>query len=140
VRYEDLVRDPEPTFRTVGEFLDHDLDYGRIQQNSIGRVASPNTVWKEESSPETFSSIDRWKSKLSPPEIATLEDLIGGCLQEFGYSVTTGARGSVPFDPRLSLMRSLYPWYFDAKLFVKSKTVLGRLLVNGERLELTAAV
>jgi len=140
VRYEDLVREPEPTLRAVGEFLDHDLDYARIQQNGIGRVASPNTVWKEESSPETFSSIDRWKSKLSPSEIAALEHLIGDCLQEFGYSVTTGPRGSVPFDPKLSLMRSVYPRYFDAKLFAKSRTVLGRLLVNGERLELTAAV
>jgi hypothetical protein len=37
-------------------------------------------------------------------------------------------------------MRSVYPRYFDAKLFAKSRTVLGRLLVNGERLELTAAV
>ena len=45
VRYEDLVRDPAKTLSTLGEFLDHDLDYRRIQQNPIGRVASPNTIW-----------------------------------------------------------------------------------------------
>jgi len=140
VRYEDLVRDPEKTLRTVGEFLDHDLDYGRIQKNSIGRVSSPNTVWKEESGPETFSSIGRWKNKLSQSEIAALEALIGDCLEEFGYSLSTERRGSARLDSRLSLMRTLYPWYFDAKLFLKSKTVLGRVLVKGGRLELTDPV
>jgi hypothetical protein len=37
-------------------------------------------------------------------------------------------------------MRILYPRYFAAKLFLKSKTFLGRLLVNGGRLELTDPV
>jgi len=46
VRYEDLVCNPEKTLSTLGEFLDHDLDYGRIQKTAVGRVASPNTVWK----------------------------------------------------------------------------------------------
>jgi hypothetical protein len=140
VRYEDLVRDPEKTLRTVGEFLDHDLDYGRIQKNSVGRVASPNTVWKDESNPETFSPIDRWKNKLSPPEVNALEALIGDCLEEFGYSLTTDCRSRAPLGPRLSLVRVLYPRYFDAKLFLKSKTFLGRVLVNGGRLELTDPV
>jgi sulfotransferase family protein len=140
VRYEELVREPEKTLRTVGEFLDHDLDYGHIQKNSVGRVASPNTVWKDESSPETFHPIGRWKNKLSPPEIAALEALIGDGLADFGYSLSAERRGSAPFDSRLALMRILYPRYFDTKLFVKSKTVLGRLLVNGERLELTDPV
>jgi hypothetical protein len=140
VRYEELVREPEKTLHTVGEFLDHDLDYERIQKNSLGRVASPNTVWKEESSPETFHSIDRWKNKLLPSEIAALEGLIGDSLEEFGYSLSGERRGSAPFDSRLALMRILYPRYFETKLFVKSKTVLGRLLVNGERLELTDPV
>jgi hypothetical protein len=34
-------------------------------------------------------------------------------------------------------MRILYPRYFDAKLFLKSKTFLGRVLAKGRRLELT---
>jgi hypothetical protein len=135
VCYEDLVRDPATTLRTVGEFLDHDLDYGRIQKSAIGRVSSPNTVWKNESSPESFSSIDRWKSKLPQAEIAALEALIGDCLKEFGYLLTTERRASAPLDTRLSLMSITYPWYFDAKLFLKDKTIIGRL-VNDERLEL----
>ena len=136
VRYEDLVRDPETTLHAVGEFLDHDLDYGRIQKSAIGRVSSPNTVWKNESTPESFRSIDRWKSKLSQAEIAALEALIGDCLEEFGYSPTSERRDSAPLDTKLNLMGLTYPWYFDAKLFLKSTTFLGRF-VNGGRLELT---
>jgi hypothetical protein len=139
VRYEDLVCHPEKTLSWLGEFLDHDLDYRRIQQAGIGRVASPNTVWKEESNPETFSPVDRWKSKLSQPEIAALEALIGDGLEEFGYPLTTERRSSARLDLRLSLMRILYPRYLETKVFLQSKTVLGRR-AKGTRLELTDPV
>jgi hypothetical protein len=120
--------------RTLGEFLDHDLDYGRIQRNAIGRVVSPNTVWKEESGAQPFSPVNRWKSKLSPPEIAHLESLIGDGLEEFDYPLATERRRRL--EPKLRLMRMLYPPYFGAKLFLQSKTVVGRL-AKGTRLELT---
>jgi len=138
VRYEDLVCHPEKTLSTLGEFLAHDLDYGRIQKTGIGRVASPNTVWKDEAGKEVFSPINRWKTKLSQPEIAALEALIGDCLEEFSYPLTTERRGSARLDPALSLMRIFYPRYFEAKLFLQSKTVVGRL-AKGTRLELTNA-
>jgi hypothetical protein len=134
VRYEELVGHPEKTLRTLGEFLDHDLDYGRIQRNAIGRVVSPNTVWKEESGAQPFSPVNRWKSKLSPPEIAHLESLIGDGLEEFDYPLATERRRRL--EPKLRLMRMLYPPYFGAKLFLQSKTVVGRL-AKGTRLELT---
>jgi hypothetical protein len=138
VRYEELVRHPEKTFTTLGEFLDHDLDYGRIQRNAIGRVLSPNTVWKEESG-ASFSPIDRWKTKLSQPEIAAVEALIGDCLQEFGYARTIERGSAARLDPTLNFMRTFYPRFFDAKLFLQSKTLVGRLC-KGARLELTDPV
>jgi hypothetical protein len=142
VRYEDLVSHPETTLRALGEFLDHDLDYARIQKNPIGRVVSPNTVWKEESGAEPFSPVNRWKTKLSQSEIATLEALIGDCLEEFAYPLTTETRRSssgANLDSSLSFMRMLYPLYFETKLFLQSKTVVGRL-AKGTRLELSDPV
>jgi Sulfotransferase family len=138
VRYEDLVAHPATTLRALGEFLEHDLDHARIQKNPIGRVVSPNTVWKDEASAEPFSPVNRWKTKLSPSEIAMLEALIGDCLQEFAYPLTRDTvRNTVPvnLDPSLSFMRALYPPYFETKLFLQSKTVVGRL-AKGTRLEL----
>ena len=96
----------------------------RHLDNEFSYHDSPNTVWKEEASAETFGPVNRWKTKLSQPEIATLEALIGDCLEEFAYPLTT----ELPSYPRLDLtsMRVFYPRFFDAKLFLNSKTVLGR--------------
>jgi hypothetical protein len=134
VAYEDLVCHPKQTLGELGEFLDHDLDYARIQKAAVGRVATPNTVWKEESGGEAFSPVGRWKTKLSQPEIAGLEALIGDGLTEFGYDLTTDGQNS-GVDSTLRVMRILYPPYFETKLFLQSKTVVGRL-AKGTRLEL----
>jgi Sulfotransferase family len=136
IRYEDLVRDPAKTLSTLGEFLDHNLDYDRIQKTAVGRVSSPNTIWKEESSQERFNPIDRWKSKLSQSEAATLEILIGDGLVEFCYPLTIERRGFTRLHPTLGLMRTLYPPYFETKVFLQSKTILGRR-AKGTRLELS---
>lgn len=139
VRYEDLVRDPANSMAVLGEFLDHDLDFDRIRHNPIGRLSAPNTVWEEESRDQTFSPIGRWKSKLSQPEIAALEALIGGCLEEFAYPLMTKHDDCARLDPILNFMRVFYPRYFETKLFLQTRTVAGRF-ANGARLELTEAV
>ena len=124
VHYEDLVNDPGSTLLHLSEFLDHDLDYDRIRSAGVGRVSSPNSTWKEESLAE-FHPVNRWKEKLSQREIASLEKMIGDCLQEFGYALATKDQ-VFSQDFRLSLMRILYPRYFEAKLSLKSNTPLGR--------------
>jgi hypothetical protein len=134
VRYEELVLHPEKTLTRLGEFLDHDLEYGRIQKNAIGRLLSPNTVWKEETG-ASFNPINRWKTKLFQREISALEALIGNSLDEFAYPLTTGRASSAPMDLTLRLMDIFYPRLFETKLFLQSKTILGRL-ANGARLEL----
>jgi hypothetical protein len=136
VHYEDLVNDPKQTLARLSAFLDHDLNYDRILSTGLGRVSSPNTTWKEES-PAEFHPVDRWKEKLSPREIAALEMLIGDCLDEFGYSLATEDR-QFSLDLRLTLMRVLYPRYFEAKLSLKSNTPLGRF-ASTNPLELTQA-
>jgi hypothetical protein len=135
VRYEDLVQHPEKTLSVLGEYLDHDLEYGRIQRAAMGHVVSPNTVWKEESGAGAFNPVNRWKTKLTPAEIHALEALIGDCLQEFAYPLSTERESSARLDMDLRLMRSFYPRYFDVKLFLQSKTLVGRL-AKGTRLEL----
>jgi hypothetical protein len=140
VHYEDLVNHPEQTLSTLGEFLHHDLNYRRIQKNAKGRVASPNTVWKEEVGAEPFGPVNRWKTKLSQPEIATLEALIGDCLKEFAYPLTTEPPSSPRLDLTSRLMRVFYPQFFDAKLFLNSKTVVGRFGKGALRLELSDPV
>jgi len=136
VHYEDLVNEPRQILARLSAFLDHDLNYDRILNTGLGRVTTPNTSWKEETRVE-FHPVDRWREKLSSREIAALEMLIGDCLQEFGYSLTRNDR-QFALDFRLSLMRALYPRYFDAKLSLKSNTPLGRF-ASTNPLELTEA-
>jgi hypothetical protein len=138
VRYEDIVSYPAETLTELGKFLDHDLDYGRIQKTAVGRVASPNTIWNEESAVASFRPINRWKTKLTQSEIADLEVLIGDGLEEFRYSLTK-RKSTAHLNLSLSLMQMFYPRYFDIKLFLQSKTVVGRI-AKGTRLELADLV
>lgn len=124
MHYEDLVTKPRETLARLGEFLDHDLDYDRIQNTGIGRVSEPNSSFASESRNPGFNPVGRWKEKLSPEEVSLLEGLIGECLQEVGYPLTTSDQRSLP--SRVKIMQALYPRFFDAKLWLKSNTILGR--------------
>ena len=55
VRYEDLVEQPQPPLKRIGEFIGHDLDYARIQQARVGSVDKPLTAFKEELKAGRFS-------------------------------------------------------------------------------------
>ena len=41
VHFEDVVRKPRETLARLGEFIDHDLNYDRIQQNAQGTLRDP---------------------------------------------------------------------------------------------------
>jgi hypothetical protein len=122
VHYEDLVRRPTEVLRSLEAFVEHDLDYQRIAEVGIGSVSAPNTAFKQE---KRFP-IGRWKTDLSEGELATLEGLIGGSLEQMGYEVSTKRSK----HPGLAAMRAAYRLFFEAKLFVKSKLPIGKLLVT----------
>jgi hypothetical protein len=126
VHYEDLIHDPKTTLATLGTFLDHDLDFERIQNTGVGSVRKPNSTFAGEVRQSDFNPVNRWKEKLSPREISMLEMLIGDGLQEFDYPLTDG-HGSSGLEASLRLMRILYPNYFSTKLWLKTHTPLGRL-------------
>jgi hypothetical protein len=127
VHYEDLVSAPAETLATLGQFLDHDLDPERISRAGLGRVREPNSSFqKEESQQNRYKPINRWKDKLSRPEVAGIEALVGNCLEQLGYGLT------VPEEERkLSLkercLRAAYPGFLNAKLWLKVETPVGRL-------------
>jgi hypothetical protein len=122
VRYEDLVRKPAEVLKTLEPFVEHDLDYQRILKAGIGSVTAPNTAFKD----EKRSPIGRWKTDLSAEDLATLEGLIGGGLEQTGYELSTkGSRSS-----GLAAMRATYRLYFETKLYVKTRTPVGKWLVT----------
>ena len=134
VHYEDLVSSPQETLETLGKFLDHDLDYRRIQQTSLGRLSESNSSFREEPKEKRANPVGRWKNRLSPNEVAALEALIGGCLEEVGYSLTTPQTDRKP-TLRRKFMRVLYPAFLSSKVWLRTRTPVGRF-ANLSALEL----
>lgn len=125
IRYEDLVTNPRETLGRLGSFIDHDLDYDRIQSAGLGRLSETNSSFREEGK-ETIKPLGRWKERLAQADVAALEATVGECLEENGYELSLPAaerRRSL----RQSWMRGIYPAFFDAKLWLKVHTPFGKL-------------
>jgi hypothetical protein len=125
VRYEDLVAKPHETLATLGRFLDHDLDYDRIQRTSLGRLSETNSSFREEGAQATSHPQGRWKQRLTHADIAALEATVGESLQENGYELSLPA-AERRRNLRLSAMRKIYPAYLETKQWLKVSTPLGR--------------
>jgi hypothetical protein len=125
VHYEDVVETPRETLARIGAFLDHDLDYDRIQQNAQGSMVDPNSSFRGDGQEKESNPVGRWKTVLSTAEIAQVESLIGEQLRETGYEPVTPADRRVRSFP-VRLMGFLYPIYFDAKLWLKTYTPLAK--------------
>ncbi len=126
IRYEDLVADPRRTLKSLSEFLDHDLDYDRIQTVALGTINKTNSSFREEAADAGFNPVQRWKQRLSPDQVASLEWQVGKTLEAVGYSRTISEHGWKP-GIRDKWLRMVYPSFLESKLWVKMNTRLGRL-------------
>jgi hypothetical protein len=124
VRYEDLVQQPRETLAELAEFLDHDLDYERIQKVALGSVRDPNSSFKGDG--QEHNPVGRWKTILSSAEIAQLESAIDDLLVKLKYPPATPVVEMTRTGP-VRRMCALYPTVFDTKLWLKSNTPLGRM-------------
>jgi hypothetical protein len=129
VHYEDVVEKPRETLAQIGAFIDHDLDYDRIQQNAQGSMVDPNSSFRGDGQEKESNPVGRWKTVLTAEETAQMEYLIGRELQAAGYSVTPEEKRRAEFPVRL--MRLLYPVYFDLKQWLKTKTPLATTAAIG---------
>jgi hypothetical protein len=129
VRYEDLVEQPQPPLKRIGEFLGHDLDYARIQQASVGSVKRPLTAFKEELKEGRFSPVGRWKNKFPEDQLVWFERLVGKYLMELGYPLAHAESNS----QRALAVRALrleYRNFYAFKQWAKVNTPLSRWMVS----------
>jgi hypothetical protein len=124
IHYEDLVCEPDRVLKTLGQFIEHDLDYTRIRQASLGRLSESNSSFRGEK--EQNSPVNRWKEKLPRDQVTGLETLVGSCLEESGYSLTI-PDASRKAGIQEKWMRAFYPRYLNAKFWLKTETSAGRL-------------
>ena len=136
VRFEEFVTNPQQTLSRLGEFIEHDLDYDRIQRTGIGSVSEPNSSFAGESG-GSFNPVARWKTKMSPEQTAAFEALVGDYLQELGYTLASETRRRISL--RAARLRTTYLAMFEAKHWARANTPLGRL-VRLERIEIEPGV
>jgi hypothetical protein len=127
VKYEDLVERPAETLPQLSRFLDHDLDYARIQQKRVGSLQNPLTSFKEDLKDGHFTPVGRWKEKFPPEKLAWFEELVGEYLQEMGYALS-GARGK--HRVAAARKRSIYLAFYECKQWAKVNTPLSRWMVD----------
>jgi hypothetical protein len=127
VRFEELITNPRETLSRLSLFIDHDLDYERIQRAGIGSVSQPNSSFAGESE-EIFNPVARWKTKMPPEQIAAFEELIGDFLLELGYSLFSEPKRKRSL--RAARLRTTYLALFEAKHRMKA-TPLGRFVGLG---------
>ena len=125
IRYEELVSDPRRTLATLGQFLQHDLDYDRIQNAGLGRLSESNSSFREEEPEQKATPVNRWKDRLPREEVAALEGLVGPCLQELGYILTIPEPERKP-NIRGKFLHTVYPRLLSAKLWLKVNTPVGK--------------
>ncbi len=140
VRYEDLVEHPRETFKVLGEFIHHDLDYDRIQQNALGTVRKPNSSFtatagtkngpsQNHGSSDSFKPIGRWK-QLKDPDTERMEAMLAPRLAELGYDFNRSAR----IDFTAWRIRVFYHFYREIKHMLKSGP-FGEFFVARDRLK-----
>jgi hypothetical protein len=134
VRYEDLITNPHETLGKLGGFIDHDLDYDRIQRAGLGRLSETNSSFREEGATEKTNPLGRWRERLAHADVAAIEATVGDCLEENGYELSLPA-AERRRTLRQSWMRGMYPAYLASKGWLKMHTPAGRL-VNLSALEI----
>ena len=126
IRYEDLITSPHETLAKLGAFIDHDLDYDRIQRAGLGRLSETNSSFREEAAKEKINPLGRWKERLAHEDVAAIEATVGECLEENGYELSLPA-AERRCSLRHSWMRGMYPAFLSGKLWLKLHTPAGRL-------------
>jgi hypothetical protein len=126
VHFEDLVQNKRATLARLAAFIDQELDPDRIEQNAQGTLKDPNSSFRGDGQEVEANPVGRWKALILPADIARVESVIGGLLQETGYELASSEAARRRTLP-VSLMSFLYPLYFDVKLWLKTYTPLARM-------------
>jgi len=124
VRFEELVGNPRAVLKQLGGFLDHDLNYDRVQETAIGTVARPNTSFTRDAKRD-FSPVERWKKQLSAARLSKIEDLVGDTLSDLGYKLAAPAGNGNRFDRAWN--RLIYRQFFELKYRSKTNPVVRAL-------------
>ena len=98
VRYEDLVTDPRPVLDKVCALIGMDLTDAMLEPHKRERkgFAERSAAWMANTlKPISTSSLEKWRTKMSPRHIALTEHALRREMAETGYE-PSGARTPLP--------------------------------------------
>ena len=86
-RYEDLVRDPETTLRTMCDFLGEDFDPRMLHPETVStQIVTAEETWHARTRTAiSTASIGTYSEKLSKETLALCEAVMGERLERLGY-------------------------------------------------------
>ena len=92
IRFEDLVRDAEPSLRRVCGFLGEEFDPIMLEYHRVNREEGlePSVLlpWKEKTlRPPVRDAVGRFRGELTDAEAAEFERIAGAALSRCGYSL-----------------------------------------------------
>lgn len=87
VRYEALSADPEPELRSICNFLDLPFDPEMLQHHTLDLTVfkANHLSWDRITKKIDTTRIGRWRTDLSPEQLAEFVEVAGGDLQRHGY-------------------------------------------------------
>ena len=119
-RYEDLVRDPEPTLRRICKLCELDWDPGMLSyheraasrlEEMAGELRAEGSHATQEAGyrianhapttrPPDPSKLDKWRREMPPEDVRAYEAVAGELLTELGYELSgaPGAEADPPED------------------------------------------
>lgn len=85
VRFEDLVRAPEPTMRGVANFLGIDFDPCLLKPTVLGNPAGGNAFDGVATFEVSARNVDRWRERISAADAQVIEFHLADEMVAFGY-------------------------------------------------------
>jgi len=122
VHFEDLLTSPQKTLDRIGAFIEHELEYERIQRVAYGSVNRPNTSFSTEHSSGTFTPVGRWKRGIKSEHLTRLETMIGQTLIQTGYPLSGKSTGTLHTSAHAT--KQVYRAYFESKLWFKLNPIV----------------
>lgn len=92
LRYEDLVRAPEASLRTVCAFIAEDFEPGMLryfeEADRYMKTEASSRFNAKATRPVSADQVSAWKQRMSRREVAIVEHVCGDQLKRFGYEPT----------------------------------------------------
>jgi hypothetical protein len=130
VHFEDIVSSPRATLARLGEFIQHDLNYDHILRVGLGTVSEPNSSFGTDSRGRKFNPIGRWQSQLTGQKLIEFENLLGGTLQDLGYTLAEEAHTGE--SAKGKVIKAAYQALFSFKIWLKGNLPLRQWLIKND--------